>query len=141
MAAVNSLPSTSNGSSSSSSSSAFSAMTSGDFTKLVLTELSKQDPLQPNDTKALLEQLSTIRSIQSSTDLSDKLSTLVGSNEFASASGLIGKTVSGISQQNARVTGQVASVSRTSSGPVVNLKDGTKLAFKQVDQVTATSGT
>lgn len=121
--------------------SAYSAMTSDDFTKLVLTELSKQDPMQPNDTKALLEQLSTIRSIQSNTDLSDKLGSLVGSNEFASASGLIGKSVSGISQQNARVSGEVASVSRTNTGSVINLKDGTKLNFGQIDQVsTLTAG-
>jgi flagellar basal-body rod modification protein FlgD len=139
MASVGAL---SNGSNalSGASSSAFSAMTSGDFTKLVLTELSKQDPLQPNDTKALLDQLSTIRSIQSNTDLSDKLTSLVSANEFASASGLIGKTVSGVSLQNARVSGQVASISKTDAGPVVNLKDGVKMLFKQVDQVSATQG-
>ncbi len=126
-------------SSSGSASSAFSAMTSSDFTKLVLTELSKQDPLQPNDTKALLEQLSTIRSIQSNTDLSTNLSSLVSANEFASASALIGRSVSGVSLQNTRVSGQVASVSKTTSGPVINLKDGTRVLFKQIDQVATTS--
>ena len=41
----------------------FGALDSDEFTKLILTELGNQDPLEPNDTKALLEQLSIIRSI------------------------------------------------------------------------------
>ena len=42
----------------------FSALTSEQFIKVIFTELSKQDPLQPSDSSKLLEQLSSIRSIQ-----------------------------------------------------------------------------
>ena len=51
----------------------FGALDSDEFTKLILTELGNQDPLEPNDTKALLEQLSIIRSIESDTKLNDTL--------------------------------------------------------------------
>ena len=44
---------------------AFSSLNSEQFVKIIFTELSKQDPLQPNDSKALLEQLSSLRNIQS----------------------------------------------------------------------------
>jgi flagellar hook assembly protein FlgD len=86
-------------------------------------------------TKALLEQLSTIRNIQSSTDLSDKLTSLVSQNEFAGASQLIGKAVSGVTQDNTRKLGIVSGVSKTSKGSVVILDDGSRIDFKNIDEV------
>ncbi|HYF14958.1 MAG TPA: flagellar hook capping FlgD N-terminal domain-containing protein [Phycisphaerales bacterium] len=115
----------------------FSALSSEDFTKIVLTELSKQDPLQPNDTNALLQQLSTIRSIQSDMDLTDGLKSLVQQSDFAAAAGMIGRTVSGVSLSNERVTGEVESVGRTRDGVFVKLKDGAVLQLKNLDRVDA----
>ena len=115
--------------------SGFSAMNSADFTKLIFTELKQQDPTQPSDTNQLLQQLSQIRSIQSDTDLSDRLTKLVDQNDFSSAAGLIGKGVSGLSNDNQRVAGVVASVSRTSDGTVVTLDSGTQVKMSNVDQV------
>ena len=40
------------------------ALGSEEFLKIILTELTSQDPLSPNDTSALLDQISTIRSIK-----------------------------------------------------------------------------
>lgn len=115
----------------------FSGLSSEDFTKIVLTELSKQDPLQPNDTNALLQQLSTIRSIQSDTDLTDSLKSLTKQNDFAAAATLIGKSVSGVTEQGARVIGTVASVGRTKDTSLVKLASGEILDFKNVDRIDA----
>src|SRR4051812_27189619 len=101
--------------------SGFSALSAEQFSKIIFTELSNQDPLQPNDTNALLQQISSVRSIQSDMDLSQKLEVLVNQNEFAAAATLIGKTVSGVDENNQRVTGKVKSLSRTSSGTVLTL--------------------
>lgn len=119
-------------------SSAFSKLSSEDFTRIILQELSKQDPLQPSDTNALIQQLSGIRNIQSSMDLGDKLKSLVSQNEFASATGLIGTTISGISLESSRVHGVVASVSRTSEGAVLTLADSTRVRMSDVDQIEQT---
>lgn len=113
----------------------FSGLSSEDFTKIVLTELSKQDPLQPNDTNALLQQLSTIRSIQSDTDLTDSLKSLTKQNDFAAAATLIGKSVSGVTEQGSRVIGTVASVGRTKDTSLVRLASGEVLDFKNVDRI------
>lgn len=113
----------------------FSALSSGDFAKIIFTELSKQDPLQPNDTNALLQQISSIRSIQSDMDLTDKLGALVGQNQFAAAATLLGKSVQGLTPGNARVSGIVQSVSQTTDGPVLVLEDGTRLAMSRLDGV------
>lgn len=113
----------------------FSELTSEQFVKIIFTELGNQDPLQPNDSKALLEQLSSIRSIQSDLDLSRRLEAIVTQNELSSASGMIGRRVSGLNESNTRVQDVVASVSRTSSGAVLNLRGGDRVALKNVDQI------
>jgi flagellar basal-body rod modification protein FlgD len=113
----------------------FSRLTSEDFTKIILTELGKQDPLEPNDTSQLIDQLAGIRSIQSNMDLSSDLSKLVGQNDFAAAAGLIGKQISGLSEDGQRVEGIASRVSRTADGAVLTLEDGTRVAFSDMDTV------
>lgn len=119
---------------------AFSDLNSQDFVKIMFTELSNQDPLKPNDSNALLQQMSSLRSIQSDIDLSSKLESLVSQNQMASASGLLGRYVSGLSETNERVVGVVATVSRTSDGPVLTLDDGTRVPFSQVDELADVPG-
>jgi flagellar basal-body rod modification protein FlgD len=114
---------------------AFSALKSEDFVKIMFTELSNQDPLKPNDSNALLQQMSSLRSIQSDLDLSEKLESLVSQNQMASASGLLGRLISGVSEANERVIGVVATVSRTDEGPVLTLEDGTRVPFSHVDEL------
>ncbi len=111
------------------------SLSSADFTKIILEELSAQDPLQPNDTSALLEQIGTIRRIESDTSITDKLSALVNQNEFASAAGLIGTRVSGLTDTFERVEDVVVSVTKSSDGPVLTLADGTRMAFADLDEV------
>jgi flagellar basal-body rod modification protein FlgD len=120
---------------------AYSDLGSEEFMKIILTELSRQDPLKPNDTGALLEQLATLRSIQSDSDVQKGMKNLVGQNEFAAAAGLIGQGVSGISEDFQRVNGVVATVSRTDSGPVLTLGSGIRVPLGQVDTVVQLNNT
>lgn len=113
----------------------FSAMTSEDFTKLIFTELSNQDPTQPSDTNQLLQQLSQIRSIQSDTDLSSRLASLVNQNEFSNASALIGRMISGVSEDNERVAGMVDAVTRTNEGTFLTLASGVRVNISNVDEI------
>jgi flagellar basal-body rod modification protein FlgD len=119
---------------------AFSSLDSEQFVKIIFTELSKQDPLQPNDSKALLEQLSTLRNIQSDIDLSNKLGSLVAQNELSAASGMIGRTISGVSIDAQRVQGVVTSVVRTQDGSFLKLAGGQYVSMSNVDQVLAPAG-
>ncbi|MBL8763178.1 MAG: hypothetical protein JNM07_02785 [Phycisphaerae bacterium] len=111
------------------------ALGSQDFLKLIFTELGKQDPLKPNDTNTLLQQLSTIRSIQSDVDLSDRLARLVGQNELASAGGLIGRRVAGLDPDAERIEGQVISVTKTKEGAVLTLDGGRKLPYSGLESI------
>jgi flagellar basal-body rod modification protein FlgD len=115
-----------------------SSLSSGDFFKLILTELTKQDPLAPNDTNSLLQQISSVRSIQSDMDLSQDLGALVQQNEFAAAATLVGKTVSGVDENYARVTGEVKSITRTQQGTMLILKTGERIPAGNLDEITQT---
>ena len=121
-------------------STAFSALDTQQFVQIIFTELSNQDPLQPSDSNALLQELSTLRSIQSDTDLSTQLQSLVGENEWASASNLIGKTISGLNDASTRVQGTVRSVSRTTDGTVLNLVSGDRVPVSNVDEILDSTG-
>lgn len=133
MATIDAISASASGSSAGSS--AFSALSSEDFTKIILQELSRQDPLQPSDTSTLIQQLSGLRSIQSDMDLGDKLQDLVRQNEFASATTLLGTRVTGRSIDNLDVEGVVKSVVRSSYGAVVTLEDSTRLLVSDIDQI------
>lgn len=110
-----------------------SGLTTEDFTKLILEELSNQDPLAPNDTNTLLQQMSTLRSIQSNMDLSNNLSDVTQQNEFIAAAAMIGKTANGLNVDFERVTGKVTSISRTQGGVVLNLENGERMPMAYLD--------
>lgn len=114
---------------------AFNSLSSAEFLQIIFTELQNQDPLEPQDTNAMLNQLSALRSIESDQNMVDSLENLVSQNEFAAASQLIGSLVSGISLDNQRVADLVISVSQSSQGPVLNLFDGSRMLFDQVDEI------
>jgi flagellar basal-body rod modification protein FlgD len=114
---------------------AYSGLKTDEFIKIMFTELSNQDPFKPNDSAAMLQQISSIRQIQSDIDMGAKLESLVSQNQLAGASGLLGKLISGISETNDRVIGLVVSVSKTDEGPVLNLEDGTRVPFANVDEL------
>ena len=86
-------------------------LNSNDFLKFMLTELQQQDPLKPVDNQELLNQISSIRQISSTSKLNDTLdSVLVGQN-ISTAGGLIGKTVKALSDTGSELNGKVTSVS------------------------------
>ena len=99
---------------------AFSEMSTEDFIRIMFTELTNQDPFQPNDSAALLDQLNSIRSIESDMKITEQLQTLVTENQLASASNMIGKFIAGRTEDFTTVTGFVVSVIR--QGDTINLE-------------------
>jgi len=120
MSAINAL----SGSQASASTSRFSEMSSEDFMKIIFTELQSQDPFKPNDSNALLEQLNSIRSIESDMQMEERLNSVVFQNQMSTAGGLIGKRVAGLTADAQRVGGVVRSVSRSEDTITLNLENG-----------------
>ncbi len=82
-----------------------------EFLKLMITELTNQDPLNPMDNAQLVEQIGQIRSISATSQLSDTLGAVLSGQHLTTASSLIGKHVSALTDQNQNVTGVVDRVS------------------------------
>lgn len=111
----------------------FGTLDSDQFTKLILTELGNQDPLEPNDTGALLEQLSTIRSIESDTKLNATLADMVERTDFMGAAGLIGQKIT--TAENPLTPLTVKSVLQNDEGVSVNLEDGSYVPVSSISSV------
>jgi len=113
----------------------FSDMSSEEFLEVLMQELKNQDPLNPQDSTKLLEQLSSIRSIESQLQLNDQLSALVNQNQFASAGGLIGKLVAGLDANNNEAIGQVVSVRMAEDKVFLELDTGQSVNMDRVTQI------
>jgi len=82
----------------------------GDFIKMMVAELENQDPMDPMSNTEMLSQISQIRSITSNDQLSASIEALTLGQALSTASGLIGKTVTGVNTLNEPVTGKVDKV-------------------------------
>jgi flagellar basal-body rod modification protein FlgD len=81
------------------------------FTKLLVTELQNQDPLSPMDSAQIIQQISQIRSIEASTQLTTTLEAVLLGQNVATASGLLGRTIKGLTDDSKQIAGVVESVS------------------------------
>ena len=115
------------------SSSGFNEMSSEDFIKIIFTELQQQDPFEPNDSSALLEQLNSIRQIESDIQMTEQLQSIVFQNQLASAGNLIGNIVQGILPTGDRVAGTVLSVIRQGDSVSLELDSGWLLPMDNVE--------
>jgi flagellar basal-body rod modification protein FlgD len=117
------------------SSNDFGALSSNEFLEIIFTELTNQDPLSPNETKDLLQQISVIRGIESDTALTDSLKALVNQNSLAQAGALIGKFVSGTTEFGDAAEDFVLSVTSTREGPILNLLNGMRVPMANINEI------
>jgi flagellar basal-body rod modification protein FlgD len=122
-----------NGTTSSNSSLNLSA---SDFVNIMVTQLQNQDPLDPTDSGQLLTQISQIGQLESSTQLQSSLSSFVQQSQIGAASALIGKAVTGNDANNNPVSGNVTSVSVTTSGASLVLDSGSTLPLGSITNIT-----
>lgn len=110
----------------------FSELTSEEFIKVMLSELTNQDPFEPQDSQALLEQFSSLRNIESQLALQDQLDRLVQENQIAAASGMIGKFIEGVTEANDRAAGRVSSIRVEDGAPILQLETGQSVPINRV---------
>jgi flagellar basal-body rod modification protein FlgD len=89
----------------------FSSVDLDAFLDLMITELQNQDPLNPTDNSEFLQQITQIRTIGSTNELSRTLASFSSSTELTTASSLIGKKVKGLDDQANEIDGVVQRVS------------------------------
>lgn len=86
---------------------AYNALDIDQFLKLLISELQNQDPLDPMDNSEMVQQIGQIREIGATDQLTRTLSNLSASQELVTASGLIGRAVTGLADDSSDVDGVV----------------------------------
>ncbi len=116
-------------------------LTQQDFLKVLMTQLSYQDPLKPMDNEqfmAQMAQFSTLSLMQEQNDKTDSLLTIQSATQTV---GLLGKNVQ-VKTSTGSSTGSVTSITFQSDGSPqlsIKLSDGTVLTGINVSQVTVIS--
>lgn len=115
----------------------FDELGSSDFLKLLLTQLTNQDPLEPTGNEELLRQISSIREIELSTTLTDSLRNLTGQQHSTSASSMIGQFVTSIPDADGVSTRGVVVGVRFGDGgkPTLLLSGGAEIGVDQVGTI------
>ncbi len=113
------------------------ALDSNDFLKLLITELTNQDPLEPTGNEELLRQISSIRDIELSTTQTESLQRLTSQQSIGSASSLMGQFVTGHSNPDGTVDrGMVVGIRFNESGsPTLVLSNGLEISMDRVNTI------
>ncbi len=112
------------------------SLSTQDFTQMLVAELQNQDPTSPVTNSELMQEVSQIRSIQSTDNLTTTLQSVLLGQNVATAGNLIGRAVQGNDAQGNAVSGTVSSVSIVNGSATLNVGNST-LPLSNVTQISA----
>jgi flagellar basal-body rod modification protein FlgD len=92
--------------------------------RIILTQLTYQDPLKPMDNYQFVSQLAQFSQLQQSQSTNDQLTSLLTAQSATQATGLLGKTID-VNAGSTSISGTVKSVSFTSGQPTVTIQTST----------------
>ena len=122
------------------SSSALQAKSMGmeDFLKILLTQLTFQDPLKPMDNQEFMAQMAQFTALEQSQQMNEKMSLLVSNQAALQSVGLIGRTVD-LSASGSTLTGTVTALSLAGDSPslTVTTSSGATLSGVSLSQISA----
>jgi flagellar basal-body rod modification protein FlgD len=128
VASVSAIDSTA---SSTNSAKAMQALSTDDFLKLMITELTHQDPFEPMKNQELLQQMSTLQQLQASQETSKSFKSLMShydtmlkGQDFSTASRMIGQQIAGTTADGQNAVGKVVSVKRDGDQTLLQLDTG-----------------
>lgn len=93
-----------------------------DLLKLLMTELSYQDPLKPVDNKDFLTQMAQFTSLDTTRQLNDNIQKLLAAQSLNQSVGLLGKTVDAMTDAKGLVSGSVTALQLVSGEPEITIK-------------------
>jgi flagellar basal-body rod modification protein FlgD len=113
-----------------------------DFLKLMIAELQNQDPLNPMENSEMLQQLSQMRSIGATDKLTETLDAVLIGQNVTTASSLIGKQISALSDEGNNVNGVVerVTVAATDEGGVRLHVGGDAITLNNVREILPVAG-
>lgn len=112
-----------------------SELTSDDFLKLLVEELTQQDPFEPMKNQDLMNQINTIREMEMNTSLNDTLSAFALKTSLSAAAGVIGKSVAGLTDSGSEAVGVVTGVRVRDNQVLLDLDTGQSLRFENIKEI------
>ena len=111
--------------------------------KIILTQLTYQDPLKPLDNFEFVSQLGQFAQLQQSQALNDSITEMLSAQSATQATSLLGLTVDLTQQDNTTVSGVVTAVSFASGAPEITLTtaDGSTIANVSIANITTVRST
>jgi flagellar basal-body rod modification protein FlgD len=124
--------------SASSGTSPASSLSMQDFLKVLLTQLTYQDPLKPMDDEQFMAQLAQFTTLGQTQQMNANIQQMLTNQAALQSVGLIGRTVD-ITTSSGPVTGTVTALSLAGSSPqlTITASDGSALPSVDLSQVTA----
>jgi flagellar basal-body rod modification protein FlgD len=92
-----------------------------DFLKVLLTQLTYQDPLKPMDNQQFMAQMAQFTSLEQTQQLNSKLETLITNQAALQSVGLIGRTVD-ITVSGSTLTGTESALSLSGDSPLITVR-------------------
>lgn len=108
-----------------------------DFLKVLLTQLTYQDPLKPMDNQQFMAQMAQFTSLEQTQQLNSRMDALLSTQASLQSVGLLGRTVQ-IGSGPGAVSGTVTSLSLAGDAPQLTLQTpaGATLSGIALSQVT-----
>lgn len=115
-----------------------SGMGMQDFLKILLTQLTYQDPLKPVDNQQFMAQMAQFTALEQTQQLNEKIATLITNQAALQSVGLIGRTVD-IQTDSGSVSGVVTSLSLAGDSPQLSVTTsaGAVLSSVSLSQISA----
>lgn len=89
--------------------------------RIILTQLTYQDPLKPMENAEFVSQLAQFSQLQQTQSMNDQLTNLLAAQSATQATSLLGRTID-VSAGQGTISGKVETVAFTSGQPVVTIR-------------------
>jgi flagellar basal-body rod modification protein FlgD len=98
-----------------------SGLSQQDFIRVLMTQMTYQDPLKPMDNEQFMAQMAQFTALQQTTDMNANLVQLIQNQAALSSVGLLGRSVD-ITTASGNTTGTVMGLSYNGNMPVMTVK-------------------
>ena len=105
------------------------------FMKLLVAQLKNQNPMQPTDSSAYMQQMAVFAQVEKLGQLLDSQKASQATQQRLSAEALVGMQVTGSDSDANQITGTVTSVQLDGTSPVLTLADGSTLDLSTITKV------
>jgi len=106
-----------------------------DFLKLLVTQMTSQDPMNPTNSQDLLSQMTEFSTLNANTSMQSQLAAMQSLNQFSEAGNLLGKQITLQVDSNTIANGVVTGLDTSGSAPGI-IVNGQTYSLGQVISVT-----